>query len=220
MGVFRDVVARHGTAEQTTWLDGAIAKLEAPPEPITLRIALARAARKLPEEALTSIDAEVPGGPDYARWSLRDHARTALVLEAFARQPEAQQVELYTELLLRAEIGEQVSMLRMLPVLPAAERFVDAVIDVCRTNSIPVFEAIACENPFVATHFPEHNYNQLVMKAIFSGLDTRRIMGLPERVNAELVRMTSDFGDERRAAGRTVPDDINHIAKLQQARTE
>ena len=219
MGVYRDVVASHGTAEQAAWLDEALGKLESPPKAMTLRIALARAARKLPESTVAEVDVELPSGPDYARWSLRDHARTALVLAALERQSEHEQVVLYSELLLRAEIGEQVSMLRMIPVLPAPERFVDAVIDVCRTNSIPVFESIACGNPYPAACFPEHNYNQLVMKAIFSGLDTRRIVGLAERVNAELVRMTSDFGDERRAAGRPVPDDIDHIAKLYQART-
>jgi hypothetical protein len=74
-----------------------------------------------------------------------------------------------------------------------------------------VFEAIACENPYPMQHFPEHNYNQMVLKAFFTGVAVQRIDGLAARRSPELVRMAEAYASERRAAGRSVPSDIGLV---------
>ena len=81
----------------------------------------------------------------------------------------------------------------------------------CRTNAKDVFEALVCENPYPAAHFPELGFNQAVLKAIFMEVSVRRIEGLNARITAELKRMVSDFASERRAAGRAVPEDTGTI---------
>ncbi len=86
--------------------------------------------------------------------------------------------------------------------------FCSTIIDACRTNILPLFEAVACENPYPAQHFPERNFNQLVLKALFNGVALSRVVGLASRLNADLTRMAGDYADERRAAGRAVPADI------------
>ena len=73
---------------------------------------------------------------------------------------------------------------------------------------LTVFEAIACENPYPRRHFVELPWNQMVLKAAFSGVALTRIVGLAERRNPELARMAADYAAERRAAGRPVPDDL------------
>ena len=118
------------------------------------------------------------------------------------------------EVYLRGDFREQAAVLKSLPFLPDCARFVDMAIDACRTNVLDVFEAIAYENPFPARHFPDANFNQLVMKAIFMGLTVDRIVGLAARNSGELKRMATDFAAERRAAGRPVPDDIDFIASM------
>ena len=72
-----------------------------------------------------------------------------------------------------------------------------------------MFEALACENPYPAAHFPERNFNQMVLKALFNSIELSRIDGLSGRRNAELSRMARDYAAERRAAGRAVPADID-----------
>ena len=141
------------------------------------------------------------------------------MLSACASLPEAQHVGVVEPLLRRGEQGEQISLLRMASILPGPARFVDVAIDLCRTNSVDVFEAIACDNPFVRDHFPELNYNQVVLKAVFMEVAVDRIVGLAQRVNDEMVRMATDFGDERSAAGRAVPQDIQHITELAKAKS-
>lgn len=141
-------------------------------------------------------------------WTLEDTAREIFLLaRADVVAPETFEADA------RAcfEMGdarEQLSWLRGVSLLPAPERFLMLVIDACRTNILPIFEAVACENPYPRIYFPERNFNQLVMKSLFNGVRLERIVGLGGRLNAELTRMATDYAAERRAAGRTVPADI------------
>ena len=80
--------------------------------------------------------------------------------------------------------------------------------DACRSHIQPLFEAIACENPYPARHFPELNFNQMVLKVLFTGVALDRVVGLQARVTPELQRMAADYASERRAAGRSIPPDI------------
>ena len=43
------------------------------------------------------------------------------------------------------------------------------------------------------------------------GVAVGRILGLEARITPELQRMVADYASERRAAGRSVPDDITYI---------
>jgi hypothetical protein len=98
-----------------------------------------------------------------------------------------------------------------LPLLPAPERFLEIAVDACRSHIQPLFEAIACENPYPAHYFPELNFNQMVLKALFTGVALARIIGCDGRVTSELSRMAADYASERRAAGRVFPRTLgNH----------
>ncbi|WP_234023418.1 EboA domain-containing protein [Sorangium cellulosum] len=107
---------------------------------------------------------------------------------------------------------ERQALLRALPLVTEAERFVPMAVEACRTNELPVFEAIACENAYPAAYFPDLNFNQMVLKAMFMGVALARIVGLDRRRSSELARMAEDFASERRAAGRSVPADIGLLS--------
>lgn len=107
--------------------------------------------------------------------------------------------------------AEKRAVLRTLPLLLGGlppDPLVELAIAACRTNVTTVFEAICCSNPLPAARFPQHNFNQMVLKAVFVEVALDRIIGLQDRLNDDLARMATDFADERRAAGRTVPADI------------
>lgn len=144
-------------------------------------------------------------------WSIADVARSALLIAAARRLDPERYVDTATECFERGDAGEQQSWLRTISLLPDAGRFRPLAIDACRTNILPLFEAIACENPYPSAEFPERNFNQMVLKALFNGVALTRIAGLRQRANAELARMAGDYAAERRAAGRPVPSDI-HLA--------
>ena len=96
-------------------------------------------------------------------------------------------------------------------LLPAPERFLETAVDACRSHIQPLFEAIARENPYPARYFPELNFNQMVLKALFTGVALARVIGCDGRVTSELSRMAADYASERRAAGRSVPPDIGML---------
>ena len=157
--------------------------------------------------------AEPLGALTRPHWSLTDYVRAALVQGALGHLPAAEHAAFVLQLLEAGEMGEQVSLLRTLSLLPEPARFVETGFQACRTNAVVVFEAVVCENSFVAQHFPALNFNQAVLKAVFMGVSLRRIEGLEARITPELQRMAAGYASERRAAGRVVPADIDYITQ-------
>jgi len=141
-------------------------------------------------------------------WTRADVARFLLLRDlAKVVDPEtfaAAALECFTQ----GDAGEQRSWCRAVSLLPAPERFLPAMTDTCRTNILPLFESLACDNPYPAKYFPELHFNQMVLKAMFNSVALARIVGLPERRNPELSRMSTDYAAERTAAGRSLPPDI------------
>ena len=141
-------------------------------------------------------------------WTLEDAGRVAFLLGSAVANPDGF-IHAATECYGHGDSDEQQSWLKSTAVLPEPEQLLPIVIDACRTNILPLFEAVACENPFPARYFPERNFNQMVLKALFNKVALARIAGLAGRRNADLTRMAADYASERRAAGRTVPADID-----------
>ena len=147
-------------------------------------------------------------GLSLEHWTIEDAARLVLLLEHAETMTGRGFAD---DALACYDLGnarEQQSWLKAVMLLPSPERYLPIVIDACRTNIVPQFEAVACENPYPSRYFPERNFNQLVLKALFNGVRLERIAGLSARANAELARMAGDYAAERMAAGRAVPADI------------
>jgi hypothetical protein len=141
-----------------------------------------------------------------SHWATDDLARVTLLVVAAGRGAPGDLVDTcYRE----GDNRERQAVLYALPLLPAPEGFVDLAVEACRTHVQPVFEAITCDNPYPARHFPEPAFNQMALKAVFTGVALERIVGLRSRVTEELARMAADYASERRAAGRPVPADLH-----------
>jgi hypothetical protein len=144
-------------------------------------------------------------------WPLSAVGRAALLALACTRVDRAARLALAESVFRTGDNDERAALLKALSILPEPESFVELAIDACRTHVQVVFEAIACENPYPMRFFPEHNYNQMVLKCFFTGIAAKRIEGLAVRRSPELARMAEAYASERRAAGRSVPDDL-HLA--------
>jgi hypothetical protein len=204
-------LVRQRCPESAGWLERAWASANTPLG-MSFRAALASAPRRLGARAAEAV--EPPAGLSaLARphWTLVDYTRAALVLRALELCPKSEHATTVLKLFEAGEIGEQISLLRTLCLLPEPERFVQTGLQACRTNAKDVFEALVCENPYPAAHFDALGFNQAVLKAIFMEVSVRRIEGLEPRITPELKRMAGDFASERRAAGRTVPQDTGYI---------
>jgi hypothetical protein len=176
-----------------------------------LEAAFAAATRDLGRAAITLNEGDVnmarnAGAPWAAQTTVDEVARVVLVRSAIfgVRDPVGVVRRLYNA----GDNRERIALLRALPLLRDPASFLSIAIDGCRTNVKPVFDAIACENPYPARWFPEDAFCQMVLKAIFIGTPIARIEGLRERNTPELRRMARGYASERRAAGRDVPDDV------------
>ena len=194
---------------QAQWFDAALDRAARGTTDDLLR-AYTDASRHLGRSPFLSGDAsQDPAGAAFAHWTLEDAGRLLLLLvrNDHLNNPEkfsADAIACYEQ----GDTREQQSWMRAVSLLPDAERYLPVVIDACRTNILPLFEAIACNNPYPSRYFPERNFNQVVLKALFNSVALARIQGLAGRANPELARMATDYAAERSAAGRSIPGDI------------
>ncbi|PSL52285.1 sugar phosphate isomerase/epimerase [Saccharothrix carnea] len=136
-----------------------------------------------------------------------DRARTTLLVALAATTgPD----ELAAELLSLYRFGDDAERRGVLRALasvgdkaPAAG--VDLVKDALRSNDTRLVAAAL--GPFAARHLDDHTWRHGVLKCLFLGIPLAAVAGLDRRVDAELERMVAAYADERRAAGRAVPQD-------------
>jgi hypothetical protein len=183
------------------WLRAAAGELGAAPS------AFVAAGRRIGRGPLAAGD-PLPGPDDPVPadgWSVDDAARAILVLALEADERMVEQ--LYRE----GDSREKRAIVRALPLLPRAGRFVELALDAGRTNEGDLFAALACDNPFPARHYGEPAWNKLVMKAAFVGAPLDRMIGLDRRANRDLCRMALDYVDQQESAGRTHPAELRRL---------
>jgi hypothetical protein len=147
-----------------------------------------------------------------AGWSVDQLARASVLLHfpcSIGR--ERDYAAAIDALFSTADVREQIALLRAIHLLPAQSFHKERALEAVRSNVTPVLEAIALDNPFPCEQFSVHEWNRMVLKALFLELAIEKIQGLDARRNHELARMAADLAQERRSAGRPVPERIHLI---------
>lgn len=199
--------------EALAWLDQQMAAIATGERPHQLGIAVGMAPRKVGKADLDLTAAEGEAGRatrrdlDATGWSIDQAARILLVLSSFADDEAAFAAGL-DRLFASAEIGEQIALLRGLPLFPAAKLLLPHASEGVRSAMQPIFEAVAHRNPYPREQFTDAQWNQMVVKTLFIGSRLAPIQGLHARRNADLARMLVDYADERRAAGRSISPEL------------
>jgi hypothetical protein len=205
-----------GRDGETDWIRATLAGVEVRPDYATVGRPYAAAARRLRELDLAPTsqqqDALNRCGLDaLAGRGVVAVFRGALLLTACRYAVGKARAALVERIFRTGDSEERVALLAVLSALPGAPEYAETAVEACRSNVRDVFEAIACENEYPARYFSDPAFNQLVMKALFSGLSLERLRGLSGRLNSELARMARDYGAERRSAGREVPADLSRL---------
>lgn len=195
-----ELLARLGP-EGAAWLDSALAEAH--------------------DAARTAPDA--PPGRGVPLWELRfaaagrecgppQAAEAARVLLLHTARPGAAAVARLYE---RGTGAERRAVLLALPYLPlTSDEGVPLIEDALRTNDTRLVAAAV--GAYAAAHLNAHAWRHAVLKCLFTEVPLAVVAGLADRAcgDAELARMLRDFARERTAAGRPVPDDLNHVLAL------
>lgn len=118
---------------------------------------------------------------------------------------QEQYVDLIESLFLSADLAELECLYSCLPLYAYPESFRQRCAEGIRNNIATVVDAVMLDNPYPSGYLDEAAWNQMMVKAFFTGKPIRRIQGWDQRSNPELARMLHDYARERRAAGRAVP---------------
>ncbi|MBL8883108.1 MAG: EboA domain-containing protein [Hyphomicrobium sp.] len=211
--LLHDWLSRRLSSEALAWLDQQIKLLETGQRPQQLAIAIGLAPRKVGKADLDLTAAELQAahdvrpGLDPGGWSVDQAARILLVLASAGANRDAF-AESLERVFAAAEIGEQIALLRGLPLLPEPERLMPYAAEGVRSAMQPIFEAVAHRNPYPRERFSEAQWNQMVVKTLFIGSRLSPIQGLDDRRNADLAQMLVDYAAERRAAGRPISPEL------------
>jgi hypothetical protein len=214
LALLRRWLGRVLTPEAFSWLVQEIERQEAGPDERRLGVTLGLAGRKLRriELALPAEDiAAAQGlrdGWQPQRWTADEAARVALLLATHRGDDQAFAARLDT-LCITAEITEQISYMKGLAIFPAGAMLLTRARDAVRSSIAPIFEAIACRNPYPRDYLGIDAWNQMIVKCVFGGTPLETVVGLHERRNGELIVMLRDLVAERHAAGRPLPKDVH-----------
>jgi hypothetical protein len=212
LAFFKSVLASRAEVKALDWLNSQTEKINADTSPSKFFLAFSQASRFFKKENLSLSETEketigsLVSGFDPSHWDVLQTARTYLLLK-FAPGKEAW-LKAINQLFETGDMHEQQALYAALPVMPYSEDLLTRAIDGCRTNMTLIFDAIALNNSYPAAHFPEANWNQLVLKSIFMQRPIYRIHHLDVRRNQALAEIASDFAHERWAAGRSVMPEL------------
>jgi hypothetical protein len=195
------------------WVDDQLSRIAAQPTGLAWARAIGLAPRQVGRASLNldageTADAQaVRPALDPGAWSLEQTARILFALASAAHAADTFPARL--ERLVRSgEIGEQIALLRGLPLYPEPAQHLLLAGEGIRSAMQPIYEAVAHRSPYPAEIFTEAMWNQMVVKALFIGSTLAPIQGLDDRRNADLARMLIDYARERRAAGRDIKPEL------------
>ena len=212
MSLLRRWLARSVPAA-STWLDAEIQRQQAGFDERKLIIALGMAGRKIGRADLSLSEddrleaAALRAGWQPEFWGTDEAARAAILLATYTGDEGAFAARV-DRLSANAEVTELLAYLKAFAIFPAAKHLHDRGREGVRSAVKPVFEAIACHNPYPFDYFDQAAWNQMVVKAVFVGTSIKNITGITERSNPDLRQMLRDLISERQAAGRSVPADV------------
>ncbi len=142
-------------------------------------------------------------------WQLDEAARVILLeklLDVSLRNNITEQINTAYKM---GDEYEKIAIIKGLGLLDSQGNLVNLMLLTGRTNNINLFAACALNNPYPAAHYNDRAYHQLVLKALFMGLDITGMSGLQQRLNPELSLLCIDLVKERLLADRVPPYSIS-----------
>jgi len=106
---------------------------------------------------------------------------------------------------MKSVASDKIIILEMIFKFDSEGLFKEVLLDAMRTNSSEIFSFIAHRDSYPSKFFNDEEFNQLVLKALFMGIDILKIKNIYNRKNPSLVYKMNDYAEERFLARREIP---------------
>ena len=213
----------HANASVTGWLEQQLASAEwsalvkqveqlaGDPQPNTLArvfTAVPRTIRSADKALRVTLEETVPTDPQELPLLVKDWPLVRLVrvwiLMHIPPLEQSAYVSLIDRLFAYGEVEELAALYAALPIYHYPEAWKPRCTEGIRSNMAPVRQAILLHNHYPSRFLDEGAWNQLVLKAFFTGEDIPQIIGLNARNNAALGSALIDYAYELHAAKRRI----------------
>ena len=205
--LFSTVIERNLSPEGAQWLREKVFVLAGPGNNYQLNLAFTAMPRKTGKKQIiiekSDKDAitEILPGLVIDHWAIDRLCRVWLLMQLGKSDKEVY-VQQVKNLFPQAEVNEQVALYSALSLLAYPDAWQSQCAEGIRSNIDTVLEAIMYDNPYPAAYLQEAAWNQLIVKAFFTGKNIHKIVGVDERANQHLADMLFDYVEERWAAHR------------------
>lgn len=134
-------------------------------------------------------------------WSIDRLSRVWLLMQLDPSEKDTYQ-RIIENLFLAAEMNELVALYSSLPLLAYPQMWMKRCAEGIRNTMDSVLEAVMYHNPYPSEYLEQLAWNQMILKAFFTGKKVEKITGLDARANSELAHILIDYAKERWAAKR------------------
>jgi hypothetical protein len=202
-GIIKEIIKANATPDVVAWLEEERALNTSF---VLLPRKTGKAIINISKEQAEQLNSIIPGF-SVDGWSIDRLGRAFLLLslDATVKDEYFHKIE---NLFLAAEMGELVALYSALPLLAYPEIWVKRCSEGVRSNIGNVMEAVMYHNPYPAQNLDQNAWNQMVLRAFFTGKEVGKIIGIDSRANKELAYIISDYIHERWAAKREVNPDL------------
>lgn len=209
-----DMIKNTLNSGELAWLDNAVSTLATSSDPINQLLDLSVVVKRQITSAINSTEATLR----YCDNS--EIIRLLLLLSLFEQHPELHNKATLKQYYQAGDSSEKAALLKGLSLLDPQGEAVNLAVNAARCNSVDEFSALALFNDYPAEHFAELNFNQLVLKTLFIGLDISQISKLSSRLNAKLSNMCMSYAIEQALAERIPPASLWLAVNVEQLSDE
>ncbi|MDU0355274.1 EboA domain-containing protein [Paraglaciecola aquimarina] len=197
-----DLIYPYLSADELEWLQSAMSALQTSADPMNdlLDISVLVKRKVSSTLAIQNDLVHVIDGSELIR--------ILLIHKALSSHAELSTTTLVKGYYQAGDSSEKAALLRGLNVIDPKGEAASVAIRAARCNSLDEFTALALNNGYASMHFEDLNFNQLVLKTLFLGLDIDNLVGLRNRLSPSLSNMCFSYVVEQALADRVPPATI------------
>ncbi|MCF2946923.1 EboA domain-containing protein [Paraglaciecola aquimarina] len=187
------------SSAENQWLQEALQQIQSSEDPQEELLNLSAVVkRKL--VSLNTLDEN-----DFVSNQVSELVRICLISQVINSHPELKVSAILKAYYQAGDSTEKAAMLKGLCLLDTNGEAVNVAVNAARCNSADEFSALALNNDYPSEFFAELNFNQLVLKALFMGLQIIDLRGLQNRLSVQLSNMCFSYAVEQALAERIPP---------------